>query len=119
MNYETRYIENYKDLIKKLKYNTYHLIFLHQQDPAFTEDINAFLDYINFMPPDTRRQSIVVVIMPNAYSRNPLTAFSLGADFIIQPADLLNLAKIIQDEITSKEKKYRVFLDCKANAARN
>lgn len=112
LNYETRYIINYEDLATKLKYNIYHLIFLHQKTSAFADDIKSFLDCINSLPSDTRRQSIVVVIMPNVNRHDLLTAFSLGADLAIPISDVAILGKIVPDAIRSKQINYRVFLEC-------
>jgi predicted Zn finger-like uncharacterized protein len=113
LNYETRYLRNYEDLATKLKYNIYHLIFLHQKGFDLTEDIKSFLDYINSLPSDTRRQSIVIVIMPNVNRHNLLTAFSLGADLAIPFVDAADLSKVVPDAIRSKQTSYKVFLDCK------
>lgn len=113
LNYETRYITSYEDLVTKLKYNIYHLIFLHQKGFDLTEDIKSFLDYINSLPSDIRRQSIVIVIMPNANRHDLMTAFSIGADLAISFADVAALGKIVPDAIRSKQTNYKVFLDCK------
>ncbi|MGQ9499807.1 MAG: zinc-ribbon domain-containing protein [Dissulfurimicrobium sp.] len=118
LNYETRYLTNYEDLVTKLKYNIYNLIFLHQKEFDLTEDIKLFLDYINSLPSEIRRQLIVIVIMPNVNRHNLLTAFSLGADLAISFADVADLGKIVPDIIRSKQTNYKVFLECKDKMTR-
>ena len=119
LGYETREARDVDDLKKKLKYNIYHIIFLHQKETSQGKEEQAFLKNIDSLSPEIRRQIIVIYILPGGNRHDLLKAFSFGVELIISPADLSGIDRIIQGAMASKKTMYRIFMDCEARTEGN
>ncbi|MEA3386247.1 MAG: CpXC domain-containing protein [Thermodesulfobacteriota bacterium] len=114
LGYEVRLINQQDDIRFRFRYHRYDLIILYQNGPEPEDDLVDIREYINSLLADMRRKIFVIYVHSGGDRLDSMQAFSMGADLIISPSDLVCLSEILFPALDAKEIAYKVFSECKA-----
>ena len=106
--YQSDSSESAEESLKRLAFIPYELVLL--DDQVIRED-KRILPYLVTIPMQLRRKALYLLTGPTYKTMDPMTAFSLGVDGIVNHKDLGQLAAYIH--MMQKEHKilYREFLN--------
>jgi len=114
MGYRMSVPENISTALNKMKFNKYHLIIINEDFDGFSLKENPVLHYIQPMPMAERRYLFVALLGKSFKTRDPLNAYALSVDLIINLKDLGHLTRLLKNAMQENEGLYKIFKEALA-----
>lgn len=110
LSYRPVLAENAEKAIGKMRFHSFALVFLTEgfDGPLETSPI---LQHINRLSMFSRRGMFLVLMSDRCKTMDRLTAFSLSANLVVNPADMNKMPHILETGISEHERFYKVFID--------
>ena len=119
MGYEPVTAEDARDAIGKLRVHSFDLVVLSDRFDETAWEESPILNYLNTMSISTRRRMVLALVGDDFKTLDPMAAFSLSADVVIDRKDTGNLQRILQQLVAEKGRSYSVFMELLAETGRS
>lgn len=113
MGYEVRALASRDELISKLKYHLYEIVFLYQRAPDQEEALSGIMSCLNSLAMEVRRHVFVALVYLGGSPFDSFKAFSKGVDLTLSPMDLGKLSEKLTVALQAKQTAYKAYLECK------
>jgi predicted Zn finger-like uncharacterized protein len=118
MEYHTSMSDNIRDVLTKMRYHNYDLIFVNELFDTTNPDENAILTFLERLPMTIRRYVFVVLISDRYRTMDNMMAFNKSVNMIINTKNIQDVEKILKSGLADHEYFYRVFKDALKDAGR-
>lgn len=109
LEYHVTDIENSREALKKMRYNSYDLIVLDELFDTRNPDQNGILIYLERLNMDVRRQMFVTLISNRFRTMDQMAAFHKSVNIIINLSNIDDFDKILRRALADNDMFYRVY----------
>jgi predicted Zn finger-like uncharacterized protein len=119
LGYEAVHAAGARDAIGQMRFHRFDLIVITDnfEDVAWRE--NAILNYVNTLSMSVRRRMFVVLIGDDVKTGDPMEAFSLSANLVINREDTASLEGVLDQGVQENGQTYRVFHEISAEIGKS
>lgn len=111
IGYRSSIAATHASAIGKLRLYPFELVFLADGFAGAPAGGSPVLKHLNSLSMSVRRHIFVVVLSDTLTTMDPLGAFALSSDLVVNRADLRQLASILRHALSDKKRFYKAFLD--------
>jgi hypothetical protein len=109
MNYKVNVALHEEDVLLKLRAYSYHVVVIYEHFKGATLANNPVLKELGQRPGVDRREHFVVLLTHRFATNDPLSAFALSVDQIVNIADLANLKPVLRRGTAQHREMYHSF----------
>ena len=109
MNYKVNVALHEEDVLQKLRAYSYHVVVIYEHFKGSTLANNPVLKELGQRPGGDRREHFVLLLTHRFATNDPLSAFALSVDQIVNIADLANLKPALRRGVTQHREMYHSF----------
>lgn len=110
--FQVVYAETPEEAFKRLKFHSYHLIILSEEDPMNKPlEKNPIFLFIKALPMDLRRQMFVLLISGQHKSQDGLIAFLKSVDLVINKGNIKVFRNLLHRGLLEHRRFYADFMD--------
>jgi hypothetical protein len=109
LNYKVNVGTNEEDVLLRLRAYSYHVVVIYENFRGSTLATNPVLRELSSRPGADRRDHFVVLLTHRFATNDPMSAFALSVDQIVNVADLANLKPVIRRGTTQHRELYHSF----------
>jgi hypothetical protein len=109
LNYKVNVGMNEEDVLLKLRAYSYHVVVIYENFTGSTLATNPVLRELGTRPGADRREHFVVLLTHRFATNDPMSAFALSVDQIVNVADLANLKPVLRRGTAQHREMYHSF----------
>jgi len=111
LSYKPIVAPSIQDAMGKLRLHHFDLIILSDGFDGQNLEGSPVTHYLNHLSMSVRRKIFLVLVSDKFKTMDNMTALTLSANLVINPADLSKLRLILNKAIPDHEKFYKIFMD--------
>lgn len=111
LDYQITEVQNSRDALKCMRYQSYDLIVVNELFDTRTPDTNGVLIYLERLNMLARRNMFVVMLTNRFRTMDHMIGFQKSVNGVVNLDNLPDLDKIIRHELTQLELFYQVYKD--------
>ncbi len=111
LGYRSVPAEDSKKAISKMRFHNFDLVIMADHFDNLPLEQSPVLGYLNHLSMSIRRKIFLVLIGERFRTMDPMMAFTMSANLVINVKDLDRLASILRRAVSDNEKFYKVFYD--------
>jgi hypothetical protein len=109
LNYKVNLSTTEEDVLLKLRAYSYHVVVVYENFGGSTLGTNPVLRELGIHPGANRREHFVVLLTHRFATNDPMSAFALSVDQIVNIADLANLKPVLRRGTAQHREMYHSF----------
>ena len=102
---------NSHDANGKMRFHNFDLMIIGDGFDGSPVVNSPILNYLNHQPMSIRRKIFVALLGDDFRTRDPLMAYSLSSNLVVNNKDLAQITTILKNSLTENERFYKVFMD--------
>ncbi len=114
LEYHITEVENSREALKKMRYNSYDLIVVNEYFDAKNPDANGVLIYLERLHMAVRRNIFVTMITRRFRTMDNMTAFQKSVNMVVNVDNIADFDKILRRGMADHGIFYQVYKDCLA-----
>ncbi|MFN3534509.1 MAG: zinc-ribbon domain-containing protein [Desulfatiglandales bacterium] len=109
--YRPHFEDNLQIALEKLKAYKFDLLVLQEPVRGVSLISNPVMEYINQLNMIVRREMYLVAIGDGLKTSDPMLAYTMSVELVLNIKDLNRFSKLVSDGIKNKQSFYRAFLE--------
>ncbi|MGC8742539.1 MAG: hypothetical protein ACP5T0_01490 [Verrucomicrobiia bacterium] len=111
LGYKVHSASNHEDFKNRFIQYHYQVVVIEELFAATNLDDNISLKYLQILPMNMRRHSVIILVGNNFQTLDPLQAFANSVHCVVNGADIQVISKIIQKVVADNDLFLDVFRD--------
>jgi len=102
---------NSHDANGKMRFHNFDLMVIADGFDDTSVENSPILNYLNHQPMSIRRKIFVALLGDDFKTKDPLMAYSLSSNLVVNNKDIGQITSILKNSITENNRFYKVFMD--------